>query len=134
MADLKKENGQENKGVETVSVLDEKCQYILDELSELMEKASGDYGPLLMKELQRRLVFVVQNFNEELKALIQSSFKDWKIKDSQLRDLIAGNLSVPKSPVKKEKPEDITSPDFIKDVKFGPIRRKYIALHILQST
>ena len=123
MADLKKENGQENKGTETVSVLDEKRQYLLDELSELMEQASGDYGPFLMKELQRRLEFVVQNFNEELKALIQSYFEDWKIKDSQLRDLIAGNLPVQKSPAKKEKPEDILSPDFIKDVKFGPIRR-----------
>ncbi len=124
MADIKKENGQGKKGGETESVLDEKRQYLLDELSELMEQASGDYGPLLMKELQRRLEFVVQNFNEELKALIQSSFEDWKIKDSQLRDLIAGNLKVPKSPAKKEKPVDITSPDFIKDMKFGPIRRK----------
>jgi len=67
---------------------------------------------------------VVQNFNEELKALIQGSFEDWKIKDTQLRDLIAGNLPDPKNQAKKEKPEDILSPDFIKDVKFGPIRRK----------
>ena len=96
----------------------------MDELSKLMDQTSGDYGPFLMKELQRRLEFVVQNFNEELNALIQSSFEDWKIKDSQLRDLIASNLKVPKSPAKKEKSEDITSPDFIKDVKFGPIRRK----------
>ena len=124
MADLKKENGQENQGGGAVSVLDEKRQYLLDELSELMEQASGDYGPLLMKELQRRLEFVVKNFNEELKVLIQNSFEDWKIKDSQLRNLIAGNLKAPKIPAKKEKPEDITSPDFIKDVKFGPIRRK----------
>ena len=42
MADLKKENVQENKGVKTVSVLDEKRQYFLDELSELMEQASED--------------------------------------------------------------------------------------------
>ena len=124
MEDLKKENGQENKGVKTVSALDKKRQYLLDELSELMEQASGDYGPFLMKELQRRLEFVVQNFNEELKTLIQSSFEDWKIKDSQLRDLIADNLKVPKSLAKKDKSEDITSPDFIKDVKFGPIRCK----------
>ncbi len=124
MTDLKKENGQKNNEVETVSALSEKRQYLLDELSELMDQASGDYGPFLMKELQRRLEFVVQTFNEELKALIQSSFEDWKIRDSQLRDLIVGNLKVPKSPAKKEKSEDITSPDFIKDVKFGPIRRK----------
>ena len=124
MADLKKENGQENKEVKTVSTLSEKRQYLLDELSELMEQASGDYGPFLMKELQRRLEFVVQNFNEELKALIQDSFEDWRIKDSQLQSLIAGNLKAPKRPTKKEASEDISSPDFIKDVKFGPIRRK----------
>ena len=124
MADLKKENGPGNKGVETVSVLDEKRQYLLDKLSEIMEQTSGDYGPFLMKELRRRMEFVVQNFKEELKALIKCSFEDWEIKDSQLRDLIAGNLPVPKSPTKKEKPEEISSPDFIKDVKFGPIRRK----------
>ncbi len=124
MADLKKENGKENKGAKTVSVPDEKRQYILDELSDLMEQTSENYGPFLIKELQRRLEFVVQNFNEELKALIQNSFENWKIKDSQLRDLIAGNLKVLKNPAKKEKSEDITSPDFIKDVKFGPMRRK----------
>ena len=127
MADLKKENGQENKGVETVSALDEKRQYLLDELSELMEQASGDYGPFLMKELQRRLEFVVQNFNEELKALIQSSFEDWKIIDSQLRDLISsniGNLQTPKSQLKKETAEDTSTPSFIKNMEFGPIRRK----------
>ena len=124
MIDLKKENDQEQAGVESISALDEKRQYLMDELSKLMDQTSGDYGPFLMEELQRRLEFVVQNFNEELKALIQSSFEDWKIKDSQLRNLIADSLKAPKSPAKKEKPEDITSPDFIKDVKFGPIRRK----------
>jgi len=124
VADIKKENGQGKKGGETESVLDEKRQYLLDELSELMEQASGDYGPFLMKELQRRLEFVVQNFNEELKALIQNSFDDWNIKDSQLRNLIASDLKPPKRMAKKEKPADSSSPDFIKDVKFGPIRRK----------
>ena len=124
MTDLKKENGPEQAGVEIISVLDEKRQYLMDELSKLMDQTSGDYGPFLMEELQRRLEFVVQNFNEELNALIQSSFEDWKIKDSQLRDLIAVNPPVPKRAAKKENPEDISSPDFIKNMKFGPIRRK----------
>ena len=110
-----------------MSVLDEKRQYLLDELSELMDQTSGDYGPVLMEELQRRLEFVVQNFNEELKAMIKSSFEDWKIKDSQLRDLIAGNidnLQTPKSQPSKAQPEDSSKPHFIKDVEFGSRRRK----------
>ena len=127
MIDLKKENDQEQAGVESISALDEKRQYLMDELSKLMDQTSGDYGPFLMEELQRRLEFVVQNFNEELKALIQSSFEDWKIIDSQLRDLISsniGNLQTPKSQLKKETAEDTSTPSFIKNMEFGPIRRK----------
>ena len=124
MAEEKIENEQEVVKEEVLSVLDEKRKELLEEVGNLMEKMGEDLGPVFQEELQRRLEFVVQNFNKELQALIQSSFEDWKIKDSQLRDLIAGNLKVPKSPAKKEKPVDITSPDFIKDMKFGPIRRK----------
>jgi len=124
MVDLKKENGQEKAEVQSESVLDNKRQYILDELSELMDQASADYGPLLMQELQRRMEFVIQNFNEELNGLIISSIENWKIKDSQLRNLMAGDLPAPKGQPNKEQTEDISTPDFIKDVEFGPIRRK----------
>tara|TARA_B100000809_G_C14972198_1_gene471353 strand:+ start:419 stop:802 length:384 start_codon:yes stop_codon:yes gene_type:complete len=127
VADSQKENRQEKGGVETVSEIDEKRKFLLDELSELMEQTSGDYGPLIMEELQQRLEFVIQNFNDELKELIKSSFETWKIKDSQLRDLMENNidnLQVSKSQEVKENPVDSSIPDFIKDVEFGPIRRK----------
>ena len=127
MADPQKENGQEKEGVKTLSVVDKKRQLLFDELSELIEQADGDYGPFLMEELQQRLEFVVQNFNNELMTLIKSSFKEWKIKDSQLRDLMATNigaLQAPKSQSVKEKPVDSSKPNFIKNLEFGPIRRK----------
>jgi hypothetical protein len=124
VADLQKKNGEETVGAETISILDEKRQYLLDKLSDLMEQTSGDYGPLLMQELQRRLEFVVQNFNEELKVLIKSSFEEWKVQDSQIRDLMARDIQILKSqPIKKEL-EDFSRPGFIKDVEFGPIRSK----------
>ena len=124
MADSQIENGQEKEGVETLSILDEKRQYLLDELSALMKEAGGVYGPFFMNELQRRLELVVQNFNEELKFLINNSFEKWKIKDSQMRDLMAGNLQFQKRQPLKEKYDESSTPDFIKDVAFGPIRRK----------
>ena len=127
MADSQKENGQEKGGVETVSEINEKRKFLLDELSKLMEQTSGDYGPLIMEELQQRLEFVVQNFNDELKKLIKSSFETWKIKDSQLRDLMENkidNLQVSKRQAVKEKSGDSSIPDFIKDMEFGPTRRK----------
>ncbi len=127
MADLQKEKELKKEEVETVSVLDKKRQHLLDELSEIMDQTSGNYSPFLMEELQRRLEIVVQNFNEELKALIKDSFENWKIKDSQIRGLMATNsdsMQVPKPKMNKEKSEDISTPDFIKAVKFGPIRNK----------
>ena len=126
MANLQKDNGQEKERVKPVSVLDKKRQYILGELSEIMDQTRVNYNPFLMDELQRRLEIVVQNFNEELKFLIKGSFENWKIKDSQLRDLM-NNLDseqIPKPPMKKEKSADISTPNFIKAVKFGPIRHK----------
>jgi len=124
MVDLKKENDLEREGVKTSSKPDEKHQFIFDELSEFLDKTGGDYGPFLMKELQRRLEFVIKNFNEELKSLIEESFKKWKIKDSNLRDLMEGNKRINTDQKIKENPKDSSTPDFIKDVKFGPIRTK----------
>tara|TARA_B100000315_G_C14257434_1_gene442568 strand:- start:102 stop:476 length:375 start_codon:yes stop_codon:yes gene_type:complete len=124
MALKKKENREGKEVVETSSNLDEKHQYILDELSELMEKAGDGYGPFLMEELKGRLEFVIQNFNEEVKTLIKSSFEKWEIKNSQVRDLIAGNVQVSSSQQATEKSEDSSTPDFIKGIEFGPIRSK----------
>ena len=124
MADSKKENGQDGKGVEISALLSEKHQDHLDSLSELMENTGGVYGPFLMEELQRRLELVVRNFNEEVKALIKGSFKKWKIKDSQLRDLMKSTIPKPKSQPKTKKTKDSSTPNFIKNVKFGPIRPK----------
>ena len=127
MADTQKKNIQGKVEAKPSSIVDKKRQYILDELSILMEQADKDYSPFLMEELHQRLEFVVQNFNEELKSMIKSSFKEWQIKDSQLRDLMATNiddLQDPKSQSVKEKPVDSSKPNFIKNMEFGPIRRK----------
>ena len=124
MANPKKENVHDREGVEILSVVAEKRQYILEELSELMENMGGIYSPFLMEELQRHLEFVIQNFNEEVQAMIKVSFKKWKIKDSHIRDLMSGNIKMYKSQRKMEKPEDSSIPDFIKDMEYGPIRPK----------
>ena len=124
MADFQKEIGQDKEEVESLSELNKKSKYLLDELSELIDNSGGDYGLFLMEELQRRLEFVIQNFNEEVMALIKISFEKWKIKDSQIRDLIAGNIQISPSQLVIENPDDSATPDFIKDVEFGPVRTK----------
>ena len=67
MVDLKKEKI-------SYSFLDNKRQKLLDELSELMDKAGGEYGPFFMEKLHARLDIVVENFNAELnRSLLISS-------------------------------------------------------------
>ena len=106
------------------SFLDNKRQKLLDELSELMDKAGGEYGPFFMEKLHARLDLVVENFNAELKSLIDESFKRWKIKDRQLRDLMANNLKDPQKKQVEKKTKKSSTPNFLKDIEFGPIHNK----------
>ena len=115
---------QEQEGSRSSSEMNEKRDFLINELSDLLEKTGKNHGPFLMDELLRRLDVVVNNFNEELTLLIKGSFKKWKDKNSQLRILMADDIEVIKNKTIQEELKSSKSPDFIKDVKFGPIRPK----------
>ena len=85
MADEEKENGQEIEETKTLSVFEEKMKGLLDELDELIEQVGGDYGPILMKELQNLLELIIKDYNDEVHTLFTDSFKKWKVTDTQLR-------------------------------------------------
>ena len=85
MADKKIENGQEIEEVKPLSLFDEKMKGLLDELDERLEQIGGDFGPILMEELQNRLERIVKNINEEVHTLFSESFKKWKVTVTQLR-------------------------------------------------
>ena len=123
MPDLPKKT-QDQEGSRLSSEMNEKRNSLINELSDLLEKTGKNHGPFLMDELLRRLDVVVNNFNEELTSLIKGSFKRWKDKDSQLRILMADDIEVIKNKTIQEELKSSKSPDFIKDVKFGPIRPK----------
>ena len=89
-----------------------------------MAQVSGDYGPILMEELQKRLELIVKNFNDEVNTLFTTSFKKWKVTDTQLRELVSSNIKVTIPKTKKKKQKDKSTPEFIKDVVFGPVRPK----------
>ncbi|MBC8257035.1 MAG: hypothetical protein H8E85_06970 [Candidatus Marinimicrobia bacterium] len=124
MAEEKIENGQEIEEVKPLSLFDEKMKGLLDELDEHLEQIGGDFGPILMEELQNRLERIVKNFNEEVHTLFSESFNKWKVTDTQLREFVSSDIKIPpKKPVKKKK-KDRSTPEFIKDVEFGPVRPK----------
>ena len=123
MADDQKENGQE---AAPLTLLEEKQKALLDEMDELLGQVGDDYGPILLEELQNRMEFIVKNFNDEVNTLFTESFKKWQVKDTQLRELVSSDIQIPqkkKAGVKK-KPKDESTPEFIKDVEFGPVRSK----------
>ena len=97
---------------------------LLDELAELLEQVGGDYGPILMEELQNRLEFIVKNFNDEVQTLFTESFKKWKVTDSQLREIVKSDIKVPKPKRTPKKQKKASTPEFIKNIEFGPVRPK----------
>ena len=124
MAEEEKNNGQEIGEDKPLSLFDKKMKDLLDELDERMEQIGGDYGPILMEELQNRLEQVVNNFNNEVHDMVTESFNKWKVTDTQLREFIKSDIKVPDKKPVKAKPKDLSTPQFIKDVDFGPVRPK----------
>ena len=124
MADDQKENGQETEEAKPLTLFEEKMKGLLDELDELLEQVGGDYGPNLMEELQNRLESIVKNFNDEVHTLFTESFKKWKVTDSQLREFVKADVKVPKPKKAQEEPKKASTPEFIKNVEFGPLRPK----------
>lgn len=124
MAEEKIENGQELEEEKPLSLFEKKMKDLLDELDERLEQIGGDYGPILMEDLQSRLEHVVNNFNDEVRTMFTESFKRWEIKDSQLREFVKSNIKVSDNNSIKEKKKNSPTPKFIKDVEFGPLRPK----------
>ena len=124
MADDKIDNEQELEEAKPLSLFDETMKGLLDELDERLEQIGGDFGPILMEELQNRLENIVRNFNEEVNTLFTESFKKWKVTDTQLREFVKSDIKLPKKKVTPNKKKDISTPNFIKDVEFGPVRPK----------
>ena len=124
MADDKIDNEEELEQAEPLSLFDEKMKGLLDELDERLEQIGDDFGPILMEELQNRLENIVRNFNKEVNTLFTESFKKWKVTDTQLREFVKSEIKLPKKKVTPNKKKNISTPDFIKDVEFGPVRPK----------
>ena len=124
MAEEEKDNGQEIEKEKPLSLFDEKMKDLLDELDELLDKVGGDYGPILMEELQNRLALIVKNFNNEVQTLFTESFKKWNVTNTQLREFVNNEIKIPNKKPSEGKSNNSSTPEFIKDVNFGPIRPK----------
>ena len=121
--------GEEQKDIKeqkSRSIFDEKMKHLLDEVDEKLEQIGGDFGPILMEELQNRLEKIVKNFNEEVNELFNESFKKWELTDTQLREFMNSEIQLPQKMENAEEDVDKkeNTPAFIKDIEFGPVRPK----------
>ena len=91
MAEEEKDNEQEIKE-KPLSLFDKKMKDLLDELDKLLDQVGGDYGPILMEELQNRLELIVKNFNDEVHTLFTESFKKWNVTNTQLREFVKSDI------------------------------------------
>ena len=123
MVEEEKKNGQEIEE-KPLSLFDKKMKDLLNELDEHLDQIGGDYGPILMEELQNRLELIVKNFNDEVHTLFTESFNKWKVTDTQLREFVKIDIKIPDKKPLKKKTKDSPTPAFIKDVDFGPMRQK----------
>ena len=85
---------QEKKVKESISKINDKKEKFIQKLIENLDQTAKDYGPFLMVKLLQRLEKVVEDFNTEFNSLIKTSFENWKIKDSKLREMMANSFQV----------------------------------------
>ena len=58
----------------SVSKSADKKSDVLIKIDELMGNLEGEYGPLMIEELQNRLMKTIVDFQEDLKIVLQSTF------------------------------------------------------------
>ena len=57
---------------------------LLIKVDELMQKLSDDYGPFLLDELQKRLESTINEFNSDLKSILEESFNSHNMKSDNI--------------------------------------------------
>tara|TARA_B100001750_G_C15069297_1_gene380321 strand:- start:229 stop:552 length:324 start_codon:yes stop_codon:yes gene_type:complete len=53
---------------------------LLVKVDSLMEKLDNEYGPFLLDELQRRLESTIGEFHDDLKMILEKTFKNHEMK------------------------------------------------------
>tara|TARA_B100001123_G_scaffold442990_1_gene587867 strand:+ start:400 stop:774 length:375 start_codon:yes stop_codon:yes gene_type:complete len=110
-----------NSELPFISFFSENREYLLKDLLDVLGSLDHGFSPVIIKELNRRLNFVIKNFDRELKKLLNESFDVWKTTNTHIRELTKLSLEINKT---NKNRKSITSdvPVFIKDVEFGPLR------------
>ena len=74
-----------NKNIKTtnkssLSKNSEKKGDMLIQVNELMENMENEYGPLMLEELQKRLIKTIQEFQDDVGSVLREAFDNHKVK------------------------------------------------------
>ena len=65
---------------DSLSKSSEKKGDLLIQVNELMEKLENDYGPLMLEELQKRLIKTIEDFQTDVSSVLAQAFENHRIK------------------------------------------------------
>jgi len=116
------DNLDKGRGGVGSAIFNQKMKLLFDEIDNRLELIGGEYGPILMEELHSRLERIVENFNKEVHILFLESFKKHELTNTQLKDLIKIDKGSEKQNSIKSKLDNSDTPQFIRNVEFGPVR------------
>ena len=67
-----------------VSESSEKKGNLLIQVDELMQKLDNEYGPIMLEELEERLMKTINEFQSDLKSILENTFNEHKLKYNNL--------------------------------------------------
>ncbi len=80
---------------DSLSKSSEKKGDLLIQVNELMEKLENDYGPLMLEELQKRLIKTIEDFQTDVSSVLAQAFENHRVKyenfDKKIIEKIDGN-------------------------------------------
>ena len=75
----------------TVSKTNDKRSELLIKVDGLLEKLDNDYGPFLLGALNKRLEKTIEDFNKDLKNVLEDSFNSYNNKREEFKNLSEAN-------------------------------------------
>ena len=71
----------------------EKKGNLLIKVDEIMQNFDNEYGPLMLKELENRLMKTISDFQNDVESVLENSFKEHKIKYDNLDQVSSSNIN-----------------------------------------
>ncbi len=74
-----------------ISKSSEKKGNLLIQIDEIMQTFDNEYGPLMLKELEDRLIKTINDFQNDVKSVLENSFKEHRMKYDNLDEMSLNN-------------------------------------------